>query len=105
MTQAVARLSLLLAIALAGSAAAQKPVVLDPANLDPQADPCQDFYQYACGGWIRRHPVPADRSSRSSFSLLQDRNRDILHDILEKAAVPNPGRSAIEQKIGDHYAS
>ncbi len=105
MIQAVARLSLICAIVLAGPAAAQKPVLLDPANLDPQADPCQDFYQYACGGWIRQNPVPADRASRSSFSLLQERNRDVLHDILEKAAVPAPGRSAIEQKIGDHYAS
>jgi putative endopeptidase len=98
--------TLALALALAGSAAAQqKAVMLDPANFDPRVDPCQNFYQYACGGWIRQNPLPADRASRSSFSTLQERNREILHDILEKAAVPAPGRSAIEQKIGDYYAS
>ena len=78
---------------------------LDPALVDKSADPCTDFYQYSCGGWLKQNPVPADQSSYGRDTELAERNRLILRDILEKAAVPSPGRSDTEQKIGDFYAS
>ena len=78
---------------------------VDGASMDRTADPCVDFYQYACGGWRAAHPVPADRASFSRFAELLDRNQDVLHDILEKAAPDNPSRSPLEKKIGDYYAS
>ena len=70
--------------------------------LDKTADACTDFYQFACGGWIAKNPVPSDRAAWGRFDELQERNNDILHRILEQAAA---GGSAESKKIGDYYAS
>ncbi len=77
----------------------------DPSAIDRKADPCTDFYQFACGAWNAANPIPPDQSRWGRFDALQDRNREVLHKILEAAAVPKPGRTALEQKMGDYYAS
>jgi len=87
---------------LAGDA---KPTGADLASLDKTADPCTDFYQYACGGWMAKNPVPADQSSWDRFGELIENNRKILKDILEKASVPDSKRDETGQKIGDFYAA
>ncbi|MEP6714888.1 MAG: M13 family metallopeptidase [Terriglobia bacterium] len=74
----------------------------DLGAIDRKADPCNDFYQYACGTWMKNNPIPSDQASWSRFSELQQNNQLILREILEKAAsVP----AAETQKIGDYYAS
>ena len=70
--------------------------------LDRTADACTDFYQFACGGWIAKNPVPSDRASWGRFEELQERNNETLHKILETAAA---GRDPESKKIGDYYAS
>jgi putative endopeptidase len=70
--------------------------------LDKAADACTDFYQFACGGWIAKNPVPPDRASWGRFEELQERNNETLHKILEAAAA---GRDPESKKIGDYYAS
>jgi len=75
-----------------------KSVDLDA--LDRKADPCVDFYQFACGGWVAKHPVPADRRSYGRFAEVQDRNFTILRRILEA-----PGGEGDRAKASDYYAA
>ncbi|HEY1940152.1 MAG TPA: M13 family metallopeptidase [Candidatus Angelobacter sp.] len=72
--------------------------------LDKTADPCVDFYEFACGGWKKSNPIPPDQAIWSRFGELAERNRTELRGILENAAKAT-NRNANEQKIGDYYAS
>ncbi len=87
------------------SSAGQPAVGFSIDNIDKTADPCVDFYQYACGNWLKKTEIPADQSEWISFTELYERNLITLRNILEKAAAGGPGRSAIEQKIGDYYGA
>ena len=78
---------------------------LDVTAMDKSVDPCVDFYSYACGGWQKKNPIPADQSSWSLTAKLQEENRELLRLILENAARPDPQRAPNTQKIGDFYAS
>src|ERR1700684_126219 len=86
-------------------AASHHEPALDVTSMDRTIDPCADFFQYSCGGWIKRNPIPPDQSSWDTYSKMQDENRERLRGILEATAAPDAKRSASAQKIGDYYAS
>ncbi len=78
---------------------------IDKTLMDTTADPCVDFYRYACGNWARLHPIPNDAPYSDQFYNMEQYNRQVLRGILEKASVDNPARDSNTQKIGDYFAS
>ncbi|TPG72143.1 M13 family metallopeptidase [Hymenobacter nivis] len=119
-TTIVRRLSLA-ALGLSGVAAAvaagppakpkpappQQGIGINLANIDNSVQPCNDFYHYANGNWLKNNPVPAAESRWGSFNELADRNQAIEKRILLKAAAaaPKAKPGSNEQKVGDFYAA
>src|SRR5437667_9567311 len=87
--------------ASAGAAHKANSWGFDSANLDRTCKPCDDFYQFAMGGWRKTNPIPPEYSSWGSFSQLADKNQQNLRQILEAAASAKAAPGCNEQKIGD----
>src|ERR1700674_5282643 len=74
-------------------------------NLDKSCKPCEDFYQFAMGGWMKNNPIPADRPSWGTSAELQEKNQNELRQIVESSASAKAAHGSNEQKVGDFYAS
>ena len=78
---------------------------IDLSNLDRTCKPCQDFYQFADGGWVKKNPIPAAYPAWGSFYKLEIHNQDVLHGIVDAAAANATPAGSNRQKVGDFYAS
>ncbi|MFZ0963795.1 MAG: M13 family metallopeptidase [Terriglobia bacterium] len=79
---------------------------VNTANLDRSCAPCTDFNQFANGSWMAKNPIPAAYPSWGVANEVTERNRNVLHEILEDAARDTMAvKGCSEQKIGDYYGS
>jgi len=81
----------------------KKPIIFDLSAIDKTADPCSNFYQYACGNWIKNNPIPGDRTRWGRFDELTERNAYVLYSDL-KAAAEAP-KTPLQKKYGDFFAA
>ncbi|MBX7186303.1 MAG: M13 family metallopeptidase [Vicinamibacteria bacterium] len=86
-------------------AAGKNALAFDVSSLDRSVDACTNFYEFACGGWRKANPIPGDQTRWGRFNQLADRNRDVLHEILEGAKDAAKKRTPVEAKVGDYYAA
>jgi putative endopeptidase len=83
--------------------APKKPVIFDLSAIDTSADPCVDFYQYACGNWRKNNPIPADQTRWGRFNELAEYNNYLLYtDLKTAAAAP---KTPLQKKYGDFFAA
>lgn len=76
---------------------------IDLANLDTTALPGTSFYQYACGGWMKNHPLTDEYSRFGSFDMLAENNRKQLRGLIEELAASKHEAGSVAQKVGDLY--
>jgi putative endopeptidase len=91
--------------ASAAGAAAAEGGALHLDWLDTHVSPTQNFFEYANGGWQKRHPIPAAYSAWGTFNILQIRNEKIIRRLIEDAASAHAAPGSAAQKVGDFYAS
>lgn len=86
---------------LAGMAQGKAGII--ESNLDRSANPAEDFYQFATGGWQKANPLPAAYSRFGSFDQLQENNNKRINGILSELLKKNYSKGTVEQKLSDFY--
>ncbi len=102
---ALISLSIVLILSAGLTAKADAPWGFSLTNLDKSCKPCEDFYKFAMGGWMKANPIPAEYPSWGTFTELRDHNLTAMRTILESAASSNAAPGSNERKIGDFYSS
>jgi putative endopeptidase len=78
-------------------------ISFDHSAIDKTADPCTNFYQYACGNWMKNNPIPADKTRWGRFDELAERNNYLLYEELKSAA--DAPKTPLQKKYGDYFAA
>ena len=76
---------------------------INPEYLDTTVSPTEDFYQYACGGWMAKNPLTDEYARFGTFDKLREDNREQIKGVIEEIAKKDNAKGSIEQKIGDLY--
>ncbi len=97
--------ALLVTLTCISLARSSPQIAFNPYAIDKTVHPCVDFYQYACGSWLKKAEIPADQSSWGSFVEIRERNAVVMRQILERASSAGAGRNLVDQKIGDYYGA
>ena len=74
------------------------------ANLDTTVAPGSDFYEYACGGWIKNNPLPAEYARFGTFDQLRDNNQERLRVLIDELSATPHEAGSVAQKISALYA-
>ena len=99
-------LNAIVAVAISHAALAAPEVHgINPADMNPSVQACQDFNLYGNGGWLKANPTPADQSYWGSFTILEESNRESLHKVLEKVSKSTNAPNTDDQKVGDFYVT
>lgn len=99
----IAAFCLMTASCNTGKQQAELTAGIQLTNLDTTAPPGTDFYQYACGGWMKNNPIPAEYSQYGSFTILAENNRKQIQGLIEELAATQHEAGSVAQKIGDLY--
>jgi len=81
----------------------KKPIIYDLSAIDKTADPCTDFYQYACGNWRKNNPIPSDQTRWGRFNELAEYNNYLTYSELKSAA--DAPKTPLQKKYGDYFAA
>ena len=95
--------ALCLSMAACNSGKTNLTTGIDLANLDTTALPGTDFYQFACGGWMKNHPLTDEYSQYGSFTILAENNRKQMQGLIEELAKEEHEQGTVAQKIGTLY--
>ena len=90
----------LIAMAITTNAAAQG-IGIRMENLDQTVNPGENFYQYACGGWMKNNPLPAEYSRFGSFDMVQEANKEQIKELINELSSTKHERGSVAQKVGD----
>ena len=105
---AISRTTVLVAIFTFAAPLSKAAAVDQSTNtqeIDRSVKPGDDFYRYANGGWLKRTAIPAGQSSFDTRAILTEKTSQRVRDLIQNAAVAQPVKGSLEQKVGDYYSS